>query len=238
MLPGLDPVPWSYPFNRNGLDRAFLPAPAFIETSSRRFGPDFDTAERSSNLARVSIVTKTGDHGTTALMYQRRVSKCHPRVEAYGTVDELNSALGLARATVTVEPVRTWVAELQKHLIGLMGELATDVSDLPRYLRDGYPRMTPEITARVDHMVRELEAREIAFRGWALPGDTLGSGALDLGRTVCRRAERCVCALHEAGQLQNPEIIIFLNRLSDLLWLCGRFVDAQAPGSPGGAPSP
>jgi cob(I)alamin adenosyltransferase len=174
-------------------------------------------------------------------MYQRRVSKCHPRVEAYGTVDELNAALGLARATVRLEPVHGWVLELQKHLIGLMGELATDVADLPQYVRDGYPRLTREITARVEGMIQEVEAREITFRGWALPGDSLGSGALDLSRTVCRRAERFVCGLHEAGQLENPEIIIFLNRLSDLLWLCGRVVDAEtaaAPPEPSRAPIP
>ncbi len=169
-------------------------------------------------------------------MYNRRVSKCHPRVEAYGTVDELNAALGLARATVTLEPVRGWLAELQKHLITLMGELATDTQDLERYVRDGFPRVTTELTARAEAMIAEVEARDIAFRGWAMPGDSLGSGALDLARTVCRRAERGVCALHESGQLQNPEIIIFLNRISDLLWLSGRLVDASS-GGPGATPA-
>ena len=84
-------------------------------------------------FAAMSIVTKTGDNGTTALMYGRRVSKSHPRVEAYGTVDELNAALGLARASATHDFLRTNLLVIQQDLVTLMGELATGAEDLPRY---------------------------------------------------------------------------------------------------------
>ena len=86
----------------------------------------------------MSIVTKTGDKGTTGLMYNRRISKCHPRVEAYGAVDELDAAIGLARATATHNFLRENLLPIQKDLVILMGELATLGEDLPRYLKDGF----------------------------------------------------------------------------------------------------
>jgi cob(I)alamin adenosyltransferase len=180
----------------------------------------------------MSIVTKTGDHGTTGLMYNRRVSKCHPRVEAYGCVDELNAALGLARATARHDFVRDHLVPIQLDLVTLMGELATAVEDLPRYIAEGFKLVEPPLTAKLDAMIEELEGQSLAFQGWAMPGETTDSAALEVARTVCRRAERRICALHEAGQLKNPEIIIFLNRLADLLWLLARWVESQAKATP------
>lgn len=179
----------------------------------------------------MSIATRTGDTGTTGLMYNRRVSKCHPRVEAYGTVDELNAALGLARATTPHPWLRASLLPIQKDLVVVMGELATAIDDLTRYVADGYPTVTPQLTAKLDALVAELEAQKIHFQGWATPGETPDAAALDIARTTARRAERRVCALHEADQLRNPEIIIFLNRLSDLLWLMARWVESQAAAS-------
>jgi cob(I)alamin adenosyltransferase len=170
----------------------------------------------------VSIVTKTGDNGTSALMYGRRVPKNHPRIEAYGCVDELNAALGLVRATAENQNARTNIESIQKDLVTLMGELATAAEDLPRYKKDGYPLLTSEHTGRLETWVREIEAQKISFRGWATPGATLNAAALDMARTVCRRAERRVCDLQTSGELHNAEIIVFLNRLSDLLWLMAR----------------
>ncbi|MGA9777980.1 MAG: cob(I)yrinic acid a,c-diamide adenosyltransferase [Limisphaerales bacterium] len=176
----------------------------------------------------MSIVTKTGDGGTTALMYGRRVPKNHPRVEAYGTVDELNAALGLARATAGEDFVRENLLAIQKDLVGLMGELAALPEDSPRYVKDGYPMVTPQMTAKLDALVGEIEAQNVSFKGWATPGATKNSAALDVARTVCRRAERRTCALQEAGELKNAEIVIYLNRLSDLLWLFARWVETKA----------
>jgi cob(I)alamin adenosyltransferase len=172
----------------------------------------------------MSIATKTGDKGLTGLMYNRRVLKSHPRVEAYGCVDELNAALGLARATARSDAVRAHLLAIQKDLVGLMGELATAVEDLPRYEKEGHPVVKPDTTAKLDRIVAQIEAEEITYRGWATPGDTVSSGALDVARTVCRRAERRVVALQEAGELRNAEIVVYLNRLADVLWLMARWV--------------
>jgi cob(I)alamin adenosyltransferase len=170
-------------------------------------------------------------------MYGRRVHKTHPRVETYGTVDELNAALGLARASASDDALRSHLLTIQKDLVTLMGELATATEDLPRYQKDGYSLVTPEFTHRLDAVVREIEAQNVPFKGWATPGATLHAAALDMARTVCRRAERRVCALQESGQLQNPDIIVFLNRLADLLWLMARKEEGRAAKAEGAAPA-
>ena len=176
----------------------------------------------------MSIATKTGDNGTTALMYGRRVPKNHPRVEAYGTVDELNAALGLARATAEHGFIRTNLLAVQQDLVILMGELAVANEDLERYVKGGYSLVMPVLTTKLDVLIKEIESQNVSFKGWATPGATQNSAALDLARTVCRRAERRVCDLQTAGEMKNDEIIIFLNRLSDLLWLLARWVETQA----------
>ena len=173
----------------------------------------------------MSIATKTGDRGTTALMYGRRVPKNHPRVEAGGAVDELNAALGLARALAAQKFVGDNLLAIQNDLVILMGELAVANEDLERYVKDGFSLVTPAMTAKLDALVREIEAQNISFKGWATPGATPSSAALDLARTACRRAERRVCDLPPAGELKNDEIIVYLNRLSDLLWLFARWVE-------------
>ncbi len=180
-----------------------------------------------ASLTGMSIATRTGDTGTTGLMYNRRVSKCHPRVEAYGSVDELNAALGLARASASHPFISENLLGIQNDLVVLMGELATDTGDLDRYAKDGFKLVTAGLTDKLDRLVREIEAHNISFKGWATPGASLHSAALDLARTACRRAERRACALQETDQLRNPEIIVYLNRLSDTLWLMARWVETK-----------
>ncbi|MBN8247878.1 MAG: cob(I)yrinic acid a,c-diamide adenosyltransferase [Verrucomicrobia bacterium] len=177
-----------------------------------------------------SIVTRTGDAGTTGLMYNRRVPKSHPRVEAYGGVDELNAALGMARASTGDPFLGGSLLAIQKHLVVVMGELATGVEDLERYVRDGFQLVTAAQVAVLDDLVTALEARKISFSGWATPGANPSAATLDLARTICRRAERRVVALHEAGDLRNAEILVFLNRLSDLLWLMARWAESPREG--------
>lgn len=175
----------------------------------------------------MSIVTKTGDEGTTALMYGRRVAKCHPRVEACGAVDELNAALGLVRAAVEEKFLRQNLLSVQRELVALMGELAVAAEDWERYLKDAYPRITPEHVGRLEKWIDDLERTGVSFTGWAMPGATALSAHLDLARTVCRRAERRICLLKQDGELQNAGILVYLNRLADWLWLLGRQVESR-----------
>jgi cob(I)alamin adenosyltransferase len=175
----------------------------------------------------MSIVTKTGDNGTTGLMYNRRVPKTHKRVETYGAVDELNAAIGLARANAVDDFIAPNLLATQKELVTLMGELATLPEDRERYVKDGFTLVNTSMTARLEGLVKEIEAQKITYRGWATPGENVLSAALDVARTVCRRAERRVCELKEAGELPNEEIVIYLNRLSDLLWLFARWTEVR-----------
>lgn len=163
-------------------------------------------------------------------MYGRRVPKTHPRVEAYGALDELNAALGLARASATPGFVPDALAAIQQDLIVVMGELATDARDRDRYLRDGFSSVTPQLTGKLDEMVRKIEFEEVSAKGWAIPGADVSSATLDMARTICRRAERRVCDLRQAGEMENAAVLTYLNRLADLLWLMARLVEMKKPG--------
>jgi cob(I)alamin adenosyltransferase len=176
----------------------------------------------------VSISTRRGDDGTTGLMYNRRVSKSHPRIAALGAVDELNAAIGMARALNGTGFVGDNLLIVQKDLVAVMGEIATAAEDMDRYQRDGFKIVTAELTSKLDKLVAEIEGQGVSYKGWATPGATAPAGSLDFARTVCRRAERAVQALRECGEIQNAELIMFLNRLSDVLWLMARWAETKA----------
>lgn len=174
----------------------------------------------------MSIATKTGDDGTTALMFGRRLSKNHPRVWAYGTVDELNTALGWARVTVAELKVTDAILVIQKELVALMGELAVQPEDRERYIKGGYPLVEAAMAERLTAMIHDIEKNHHpSYEGWATPGGTAASAALDMARTTCRRAERYVAALGELGQPASAEILSYLNRLSDLCWIWARWLE-------------
>jgi cob(I)alamin adenosyltransferase len=175
----------------------------------------------------MSIATKTGDKGETSLMYGRRVPKTDHRVDAYGCVDELNSALGLARAAGNDAFVREEILTAQKELITVMGELATAPEDLTRYLKDGFSVTTGAMVDRLTATIDKIEAdKKMKFKDWVIPGSSLASAALDNARTTCRRAERRVTALGGENTGFNLEILRYLNRLSDLCWLLARRTEA------------
>ena len=176
----------------------------------------------------MSIATKTGDNGSTGLMYNRRVSKTHARIEACGSIDELTSALGLARATANSDDLKEKIYRIQKNLILLMGEIATLPEDLARYRKDGFQSIQASMTAEFDKHIEELERANLTFKDWVIPGGNLASATLDMARSACRRAERHIVALKEQDELTNPEIQVYLNRLSDLLWLWGRWIEQQS----------
>lgn len=180
----------------------------------------------------MSIATKTGDRGETSLMYGRRVPKSDPRVDTYGSVDELNAALGVARVTAGEGYIAEHLLAIQKELITVMGELATAPEDLARYERDGYGLTTTAMVEHLTALINDLETNKLVnYKGWAIPGSTMISAALDVARTTCRRAERRVAVLGDEQAGVNPEILRYLNRLSDLCWLLARYAEHRSHGS-------
>jgi len=173
----------------------------------------------------MSVATRKGDEGETDLQFGRRVSKADPRVAACGDVDELNAALGWARVWVQTELAAGELARIQPELVLLMGELMTWNEDLPRYFESGQNPVTASMVENLDEIVRQVEeGHGISFAHWAMPGEAgrAGGAALDLARTIARRAERKIVALFEDGTLENREMIRYCNRLSDVLWLLAR----------------
>jgi cob(I)alamin adenosyltransferase len=171
----------------------------------------------------MSISTKTGDDGTSGLLFNRRVPKTDARIEAYGSVDEFNAALGLARAAAGPGPLNDEILRIQKELVLLMGELALLDEDRPRYEKAGHRYIAPADVERLTALVHEGE-KTVSFKDWVMPGANPLAAALDFARTVCRRAERRVLTLRDYQPI-NPEIIRYLNRLSDLCFVWARLAD-------------
>jgi cob(I)alamin adenosyltransferase len=172
----------------------------------------------------MSIVTKTGDAGETSLMYGRRVPKNDPRVEAYGAVDELTAALGLARASCEDKFVSEQIFAVQKDLINVMGELSTLPEDRQRYAKDGFQVVDSRMVDRVGAVIVDLEKDKSLYpKDWVIPGANPVSAALDMARTICRRAERGVATLQDP----NKEMLRYLNRLSDFCWIVARYVEKK-----------
>jgi cob(I)alamin adenosyltransferase len=173
----------------------------------------------------MSIVTKTGDEGETSLMYGRRFPKNNPRSDAYGAVDELTAAFGIARASCGDKYVTEQIFAVQKELINVMGELSTLPEDRQRYAKDGFQLVGAKMTDRIGAVIVDLEKDKSLYpKDWVIPGGELVSAALDLARTICRRAERHVSALNDP----NREILRYLNRLSDLCWILARFCERKS----------
>jgi cob(I)alamin adenosyltransferase len=171
-----------------------------------------------------SITTRQGDRGTTFLFSGEEVSKASLRTNAYGDIDELVSTLGVARATVTDDRVRDTVLELQNALFIVGSELATS-SDNVHLLKQ---RIGAAELARLDAVREEAEASIVMPSTFILPGGTQGAAFLDLARTVARRCERKIVHLQEEGLIANPELVVWMNRLSDTLWLLARMEEGDA----------
>ena len=167
----------------------------------------------------MSIATKAGDNGATKLIFGDSVSKADVQVEAYGTIDELNSFLGLARAMCDDHKTKDWLELLQRQTFIVGAELAT-----PAIKRDKLKEtVTPETTAQLDAIVAQIEEMPGLLDDWALPGASGGGAAIDCARAIARRAERCVVRLRDAdAELVSDELLAYLNRLSDVIWLLGR----------------
>ena len=172
----------------------------------------------------MSIATKHGDKGETGLIGGARVSKADLRVEAYGTIDELGAALGLARSICEDAEVRELTKAVQRELFTVAGAVAKPTGG------EGGPAtyVTPEMVEALTADVNRVEATPALLSDWSLPGDHAAAAAYDLARSVCRRAERSVVPLAEAGGTVGPHVVPYLNRLSDLLWLVGRLLELRA----------
>ncbi len=171
----------------------------------------------------MSIATKHGDTGQTGLIGGGRVSKANLRVEAYGTIDELSASMGFARSICDDREVNDLTKEIQRELFSIAGSVAN-----PRALEKDSPDITDEMVARLTEEVHRIEATEGILSDWSLPGDHAGAAAFDVARTVCRRAERAVVHLTETGEPVDARAVVYLNRLSDLLWLIGRLLELRA----------
>lgn len=173
----------------------------------------------------MSIATKRGDSGQTGLVGDVRVSKGDQRVEAYGSVDELNSVLGFARSICQNADVCSWTEGIQKTLFRLGAALATEPETEKKKTE---PSMTSADVDELTNLVHKIEATPNILSDWSLPGAHTEASAFEITRTVCRRAERQVVRLMESGDFVDPQVLAYLNRLSDLLWLFGRLLEVQA----------
>lgn len=169
-----------------------------------------------------SIATQLGDDGETSLVGGQRVSKGALRVESYGTVDELNAALGFARSICGDEAIGAATLAIQRELFQVAAALAT-----PAGARRGPAPVTPAMVEGLTAQVHALEAVNGLLSDWSVPGGDPVGAFYDLARTVCRRAERCVVRLAETEEVA-PHVVAYLNRLSDLLWLFGRKLEVEA----------
>jgi cob(I)alamin adenosyltransferase len=170
-----------------------------------------------------SISTTRGDQGETSLAGGVRVSKASLRVEAYGTIDELNSSLGWARSICDDAEIATLAKSIQQDLFKVGSALAT-------------PPESPKAQISIDHLlvdrltaeVHRIEALEGILADWSMSGEHRAAAAFDVARTICRRAERAIVRLQETGAAVPPAILAYVNRLSDLLWLLGRKLEHDA----------
>jgi cob(I)alamin adenosyltransferase len=171
----------------------------------------------------MSIATKRGDGGQTSLAGGIRVSKSDLRVEAYGTIDELNTHMGFARSICQHMQIKEWTLEIQRTLFRVGSALAT-----PPESRKAKPPVIQEDVDHLTSLVHSIEAREGILSDWSIAGEHTEAAAYEVARTVCRRAERHIVRLVESGADVDPNVIAYVNRLSDLLWLFGRLLELEA----------
>jgi len=170
------------------------------------------------------VYTGRGDDGYTSLIGGARVPKYDAQPEAYGTLDEVSAALGFARATTTDASVRAAILEMQRALYRLMTELATADGKTPM------ATITPADVDRVEELTNDFTARVPVQREFIVPGDTLSGAALDVARTIARRGERLATRLIHERQIVDSSALAFLNRLSSLLFVLGRYEDTRQTG--------
>ena len=189
------------------------PVPSSASSSGRAGVPDYPSPVR--------IYTRTGDDGTTGLLYGTRVSKADLITEAYGTTDEAVAVLGVARAWCEDGELAEELLRLQRELFVVGADLATNPGEREK-LQPGVSLVTAEMVGRLESLIDATVADHPLPRAFVVPGATPTSAAIDLARGTVRRAERRTIALREAGREVNPEVARYLNRLSDALFVLAR----------------
>ena len=174
------------------------------------------------------LYTKYGDEGETSLLYGGRVSKANIHCEAYGATDETASAMGLARALSEDERVRKTLLELEREMFTVGAELAT-VPERYDTFKQHFSPLSEAMTARLEGLIDDLQGEVTLPRAFIMPGASPASAAMDMARTSVRRAEREAVRLRDAGGLVNVEILKYLNRVSDLLFILARYEDRGLP---------
>jgi cob(I)alamin adenosyltransferase len=180
-------------------------------------------SSKAAGTAQMKIYTKTGDGGETSLFGGARVSKDDTRIEAYGCVDELNSCLGIVRSLRPSQDLDGILLELQNDLFVLGADLATPAGSVTAPV----PRIAQADAERLEHHIDRLEERLEPLKSFVLPGGCALAAQVHQARTVCRRAERLVVRLSKVEAI-GPAPLMFLNRLSDLLFVMARFANLQA----------
>ena len=170
------------------------------------------------------VTTGTGDTGYTGLLGAERVAKYDPRPDTFGTVDEATSALGMARAMTRDPQVKKIIYDVQNELYYLMAELATTPEN---YEKMGF-RMTAEHVHRLEQVEESLKQEVEIPNKFIVPGDSPDGAALDLARTIIRRAERMAVKLLHDGVIENGEVVRYLNRLSDLVFILARYIEVKS----------
>ena len=167
--------------------------------------------------------SKKGDRGFTSLLGGQRIPKSGPRPETYGTLDEASSALGIARASATRPKTKEIILSIQKDLLVLGAELATAPEDSEKYSH----RILTDHVERLEKLIEELQKDFVVGKEFIIPGETVASAAIDLGRTIVRRAERKAVRLLQEKIIMNVEVLRFLNRLADVLFILARYEESQ-----------
>jgi cob(I)alamin adenosyltransferase len=168
----------------------------------------------------------SGDDGSTGILGEGRLPKYDPRIEALGSLDEVTSTLGIARSVCHSEGSCNWIVQVQRDLYTMMTQIAATSET-----RDRFPKLEPERVAWLDSLIAQLTQTVSPPNEFILPGDTFPGATLDLARTVTRRAERRVAELVHRGDIQNPALLQYLNRLSTFCFML-ELAENQEGGSP------
>ncbi len=169
-----------------------------------------------------SISTRRGDSGITRLGGGQPISKADARVEAYGAIDELNTTIGLARTLCHDSQINAVIREIQRELFVVGSAISTKPES-----KKPIPEITKAMVHRLDSIVELFEAEPGLLRDWSIPGEFSQSASFDMARAICRRAERAAVRYVTSGGVVQATVLEYLNRLSDVLWLCARVIEAR-----------